>query len=63
MGKKANFSKTDFLIFEGKKVFAKASTLHYFELERYIELETNALGFAINKLIGQIVLDKSLSNK
>ena len=40
-----------------RQVFFKAPILHYFDLERYIRIETDASGYAINKVLYQLTLD------
>ncbi len=70
---KANFvkinSRTDFLTCKAKKAFihlqkafTKAPILKYFDLECYICIETNALGYVIGEVLSQITLDRPFSN-
>ena len=35
---------------ELRQAFVKASILHYFDLERHIQIETNVLGYAISRV-------------
>ena len=60
---KAN-SKIDFLIpgakkafIQLRKVFTKAPILRHFDLERYIRIETDALGYTISGVLSQKTLD------
>ena len=60
---KAN-SKTDFLTLGTKtafihlqKTFIEAPILKHFDLEHYIRIETDILGYAINGVLSQMILD------
>lgn len=57
----------DFLPLGAKKTFIylqKASTealiVRYFDLDRHIQIGTDALGYAINDVISQMILDQLL---
>ncbi len=61
---KANSSGTDFLTFRAKKTFIylqKAFTEvpipRHFDLKYYIRIQTNALGYAIGKVLSQLASD------
>ncbi len=65
---KVNF-RTDFLTSRAKKAFIylqkpfiKALILHHFDMEYYFLIETNALGYAIGKVLSRITLDQCFSN-
>ena len=60
-------SKTGFLTSEAsltfiqlRKVFIKALILHHFDLERYIQIEIHALGYAISRVLSQLTSETSL---
>lgn len=57
-------SKTDFFTFKARLTFAelgqtfiKTSILYHFDLEYQIQIETNILGYIINKVLSQLTLD------
>ena len=59
--------KPNFLIFDIKKTFnhlqlafIKAPILQYFDLESHIWIETNILGYAINKVLNQLNLNSDV---
>ena len=59
-------STSDFLTFgarlaftELRQAFLKAPILHHFDPERHIWIETDALGYAIGKILSQLTLDNS----
>ncbi len=66
---KTNSFKTDFLTPEAKKVFiylqksfTKAPIFRHFDLKCYIQIETDALGYAIGRILSQMTLDQYSSN-
>lgn len=52
-------SKISIAFFLLKQAFTKVSILQHFDLEFYIRIETNTLGFAINKVLSQQKLHSS----
>ena len=40
-----------------RQAFVKVSILTHFDLERHIQIETNALGYAIGGILSQLTLD------
>ena len=40
-----------------RQVFVKALILHYFDLERYIRIETDVSSYAIGRVFNQLILD------
>ena len=40
-----------------RKVFMKAPILQHFDLEYYIQIEADALGYAIARILSQLILD------
>ena len=65
---KANSPKADFLTFGAKKAFihlrkdfTKALIFRYYDLEPYIWIETNALGYTIAGVLSQMTLDQHFS--
>lgn len=63
------FFWVDFLIFGFKKTFiyiqkayTKAAILRYFDSECNIYIKTDALGYAIGKVLSQITLEQHFSN-
>ena len=55
---------TDFFTFQAKKTFThlqkaftKIPILHHFDLECYICIGTNTLGYAISRILNEITLD------
>ena len=62
---KVNFSGTEFLTPGAKKafihsckIFTKAPILSYFDLKRYIQIKTNVLVYAIDKVLNQMNSDQ-----
>ena len=67
--KSANFSRTDFLIPEAKKIFiylqktlTKALIFDYFNLKSHIRIKTNALGYIISRILSQMTSDQLSTN-
>lgn len=63
---KAISTRTDFLTSKAKKTFihlqktfTKALIIKHFDLECYIYIETNALEYAIGRILSQMILDQS----
>lgn len=61
---KPNFFMPDFFIpkvqiafIQLLKAFIKASIFYYFDLKRYIQIDTNASGYAIDRVLNQITLN------
>ena len=46
-----------------RQAFTKALILQHFNLEYYIRIETNALGYAIRKVLNQLTFDHLTSNQ
>ena len=42
-----------------RKAFNKAQILQYFDLEYYIQIKTNALGYAISRVLSHLTSDNS----
>ena len=66
---KFNSSGTDFFTIRVKKAFIhlrkafiKAPIFRYFNLERHIRIETDALRYAISEVFSQMISDQSSSN-
>ena len=54
------FIASTWLIFTKlRQVFVKALILYYFDLKHYIRLETNTSGYAIGKVLNQLILNNS----
>ncbi len=66
---KTNFFGIDFLTPEAKKAFiyqqkafTKALILRHFDPKCYIQIETDTLGYAIDGILSQIILDPHFSD-
>lgn len=67
--KKTNFIRIDFFISEAKKTFihlqetlTKILVFCYFDLECLICIETDVLGYAIGRVLNQMISDQHFSN-
>lgn len=67
--KKMNF-KIGFFIFKAKlvftqlrKMFTKALILYHFNLQRYIQLKTEALGYTIGKALSQMTFGMGITSQ
>ena len=60
-----NFSQLDILLTINARIvfikltqaFVEAPILNYFDLKRYIRIETDTLGYAIGRILSQLILD------
>ena len=50
-------NKTRLTFTKLRQVFVKAPIFYHFDLKRYIQIEMNALGYAIGGVLGQLTLE------
>lgn len=53
--------KTSLAFTQLRKAFTKAPILYHFDLERYIQIEIDVSGYAINRLLSQMTTKRGLA--